>query len=65
MKEELIRELVANSKTTNRINIEYRHKIESLNKEIAQYKTELAELQNQLQQQTGLITSKDPSKIEM
>ena len=64
MKEELIRELVANSKTTNRINIEYRHKIDSLTKEIVQYKSEISELQNQLQQQTGLITSKDPSKIE-
>jgi hypothetical protein len=66
MKEELIKELVANSKFTNRINIQYQHKIESLNKEINQYKNEISELQLQLQSQnqSNLITSRDPSKIE-
>ena len=66
MKEELIKELVANSKFTNRINIQYQHKIESLNKEINQYKSEISELQLQLQNQnqSNLITSRDPSKIE-
>jgi flagellar biosynthesis chaperone FliJ len=66
MKEELIKELVANSKFTNRINIQYQHKIESLNKEINQYKNEISELQLQLQNQnqSNLITSRDPSKIE-
>jgi hypothetical protein len=66
MKEELIKELVANSKFTNRINIQYQHKIESLNKEINQYKNEISDLQLQLlnQNQSNLITSRDPSKIE-
>jgi len=66
MKEELIKELVANSKFTNRINIQYQHKIESLNKEINQYKNEISDLQLQLlnQNQSNPITSRDPSKIE-
>ena len=65
MKEELIKELVANSKFTNRINIQYQHKIDSLNKEIAQYKAEISDLQFQLQNQPNQpITSRDSSKIE-
>jgi hypothetical protein len=59
MKEELIKELVANSKFTNRINLQYQHKIEQLQKETTQYKNEIADLQRQL------LTSKDPPKIEM
>ena len=65
MKEELIKELVANSKFTNRINIQYQHKIDSLNKEITQYKAEISDLQFQLQNQPNQpITFRDPSKIE-
>jgi flagellar biosynthesis chaperone FliJ len=64
MKEELIKELVANSKFTNRINIQYQHKIDSLNKEITQYKAEISDLQFQLQNQSNLITARDPSKTE-
>ena len=59
MKEELIKELVANSKFTNRINLQYQHKIETLTKETAQYKSEIAELQRQQ------LTGKDPTKVEV
>lgn len=48
MKEELIKELVANSKFTNRINLQYQHEIETLKKELVQYKNEVIELKNQL-----------------
>ncbi len=48
MKEELIKELVANSKFTNRINQQYQHKIESLEKEALRYKSEIGELQQQI-----------------
>ena len=63
MKEELIKELVANSKFTNRINLQYQHKIESLQKEAHQH-TELIE---QLQQQAQLHGSNrtDSTKGEM
>ena len=64
MKEELIKELVANSKFTNRINIQYQHKIDCLNKEITQYKVEITDLQSQLQNPSNLITSRDPTKTD-
>jgi hypothetical protein len=59
MKEELIKELVANSKFTNRINLQYQHKIETLQKETNLYKNEIADLQRQLS------ANRDPSKIEL
>ncbi|CAF0882015.1 unnamed protein product [Brachionus calyciflorus] len=49
MKEELIKELVANSKLTSRINLQSKQKIDLLEKEIAQYKSEILDLQKQLQ----------------
>lgn len=63
MKEELIKELVANSKFTNRINLQYQHKIESLQREAHQH-TELIE---QLQQQVQLqgFNKADTTKGEM
>lgn len=63
MKEELIKELVANSKFTNRINLQYQHKIESLQREAHEH-TELIE---QLQQQVQLQGSNkvDTTKGEM
>jgi len=48
MKEELIKELVANSKFTNRINLQYQHEIETLKKELANYRNEVVELKNQM-----------------
>ena len=57
MKEELIRELVANSKFTNKMNTQYQLKIESLEKEVNKYKAEIADLQRQL-------IGKDLGKIE-
>lgn len=63
MKEELIKELVANSKLTNRLNIQYQHKIDSLNKEINQYKNDISDLQSQLQQQ-GLVMPKETARTE-
>lgn len=59
MKEELIKELVANSKFTNRINQQYQHTIEMLKKETTQYKDEIEELHRQLP------TNKEPTKTEM
>jgi kinesin family member 27 len=41
MKEELIKELVANSKFTNRLNLQYQHQIGILKKEIERLKVEL------------------------
>ena len=63
MKEELIKELVANSKFTNRINLQYQHKIESLQRDAHEH-TELIE---QLQQQVQLQGSNkvDTTKGEM
>ena len=49
MKEEHIKELVANSKFTNRINLQYQQKIELLQKENVQLKAEVDELQRSLQ----------------
>jgi chromosome segregation ATPase len=46
MKEELIKELVANSKMTNRINQQYQHQIELLQKECNQLKHEILEIQH-------------------
>jgi hypothetical protein len=67
MKEELIKELVANSKFTNRINIQYQHKIEGLQKEITQYKSDIYDLQSQVQQLSSTTTVplvRDPAKID-
>lgn len=50
MKEELIKELVANSKITNRLNVQLKQKIELMEKEINQYKLEIVDLQRQTQQ---------------
>ena len=58
MKEELIRELVANSKFTNKMNTQYQLKIESLEKEVNKNKTEITDLQRQL-------LGKDLGKIEL
>lgn len=67
MKEELIKELVANSKFTNRINLQYQQKMELLQKENTQLKAEIDDLQSNLLQlqQLSPTSSKDPSKIEM
>jgi hypothetical protein len=67
MKEELIKELVANSKFTNRINIQYQHKIEALQKEILQYKCDITDLQSQVQQlscTTTIPLTSNPSKYD-
>ena len=64
MKEELIKELVANSKFTNRVNLQYQQKIEILQKESNQLKSEISDLQLQLQQ-VSPTGSKDVSKTEM
>ena len=58
MKEELIKELVANSKFTNRINLQYQHNIEALQKEANVHKNEISELRKQL------LVNRDPSKTE-
>ncbi len=63
MKEELIKELVANSKLTNRVNVEYQHRIETLQKEANLAKTELNEMQNFIPQLT-LKDHVDKTKIE-
>jgi cell division protein FtsB len=67
MKEDLIKELVANSKFTNRINLQYQQKMELLEKENTRLKAELNELQTNLQQYQRLspTSSKDPSKVEL
>lgn len=49
MKEELIKELVANSKITNRLNVQLKQKIELMEKEIIQYKSEMSDLHRQTQ----------------
>lgn len=66
MKEELIKELVANSKFTNRMNVQYQHKIESLQKEITQYKAEIGDLHTQIQQLTANspVSLKDTAKTD-
>lgn len=68
MKEELIKELVANSKFTNRINLQYQQKMELLQKENSQLRAEIDELQRAVAQTVGSTLpagSKEPSKIEM
>ena len=60
MKEELIKELVANSKFTNRINLQYQHKIESLQREAHQH----SELIEQLQQQIGQSGNNGTHKVD-
>ena len=50
MKEELIKELVANSKFTNRINQQYEHTIETLKKEALRYQQEIDDLTQRLAQ---------------
>ena len=60
MKEELIKELVANSKFTNRINLQYQHKIESQQKEIDHLKSEIGDVHHKL---TG--NNRDMSKTEL
>lgn len=67
MKEELIKELVANSKLTNRFNLQYKQKVELLEKEIAQYKNEIGDLQRQInsvEQFPGPISPKEMSRVE-
>lgn len=64
MKEELIKELVASSKSAHRVNVQYQHRIDNLQKEANLAKSELAEMQRALQQ----FSSKDvteKSKLEM
>lgn len=46
MKEELIKELVANSKFTNRINSQYEHKIETLERECNHLRAEISRNQS-------------------
>lgn len=71
MKEELIKELVASSKLTNRINLQYQQKIEILQKENTQLKNEIEEIQRSLPSQTSTgisgATSRggEPSRVEM
>ncbi len=60
MKEELIKELVANSKFTNRINQQYEHTIESLKKEALRHQQEIEDLSNRLAQTNLASTVKDP-----
>jgi hypothetical protein len=50
MKEELIKELVASSKSAHRVNVQYQHKIDTLQKEANLAKNELGEMQRALQQ---------------
>ncbi len=64
MKEELIKELVSNSKLANRINVEYQHRIDNLQKEANQAKIELADTQKLLQQ-LNFKDHGDKSKLEM
>ena len=68
MKEELIKELVANSKFTNRINVQYQQRIELLQKEKAQLSEEINELKSQLlhlRQVSPTGSAKDTSRVEL
>ena len=70
MKEELIKELVANSKFTNRVNLQYQQKIEFLQKEKNQYCDEINDLKSQIlslrqMSPTGSTKDSSSSKIEM
>lgn len=53
MKDEVIKDLVASKKLINRINLEYQQKIEILQKENTQLKSEIEEMQRSLASQTG------------
>ena len=71
MKEELIKELVASSKFTNRVNFQYQQKIELLQKEKSQYADEVNELKSQLMHLSQMsptgsekISSKTETKTE-
>ena len=71
MKEELIKELVASSKLTNRINIQYQQKMDLLTKENAQLKSEIEELHKNLSANGSAAgsnplsnTSREPSRVE-
>lgn len=64
MKEELIKELVSNSKLANRMNAEYQRRIENLQKEANQAKSELVEMQ-MIIQQSNTKDNSDKSKLEL
>lgn len=64
MKEELIKELVANSKITNRLNVQLKQKIELMEREINQYKTEIVDLQRQAQT-IGNLSSAKASDLDL
>jgi hypothetical protein len=63
MKEELIKELVANSKFAHRVNVEYQQRIENLQREASLAKAELADMQTSLQQASAKDHG-DKSKLE-
>ena len=67
MKEELIKELVANSKFTNRINQQYQHKMDQLEKESNRYKSEISELEHRLNEllSNAPSSNRDQNKIEL
>ncbi len=67
MKEELIKELVANSKFTNRINQQYQHKIDQLEKESNRYKNEISELEHRLNEllSNSPGSNRDQNRIEL
>lgn len=72
MKEELIKELVASSKLTNRINIQYQQKMDLLAKENAQLKSEIEEVHKNMSANGSAAaasnplgnTSREPSRVE-
>lgn len=64
MKEELIKELVSNSKLANRMNAEYQRRIENLQKEANQAKAELVDMQ-MVMQQVNTKDYSDKSKLEV
>jgi hypothetical protein len=63
MKEELIKELVANSKFSNRVNVEYQQRIESLQKDLNLARAELVDMQS-LMQQVSVKDHVEKSKLE-
>ena len=68
MKEELIKELVANSKFTNRINLQYQQRIELLQKEKTQLTDEINDLKSQLlhlRQVSPTSSGKETSRVEL
>ena len=67
MKEELIKELVANSKFTNRVNLQYQQKLELLQKEKNQLNDEINDLKTQLlhfRQVSPTSSAKETSRTE-